>query len=324
MTGTLDTLLLLALPASGKSELRRYLDTRTPAQLAELHLRPGVQLDDYPYVHLMRRVSAELADLGSPPVFFASSGRGWLDPRDWGTLIHLINEDYAALTRSRPVPAEAADTLLRRFDAARRAVGAPAPFESLNAGLRSRLCAAIEEEATQLGVVEPVDLAAHTVVIEFARGGPEGARMPLDPPHGYGYSLSRLSPSILESAAILYVWVEPAESRRRNRERAKPGREADASILHHGVPEAVMREEYGTDDMKWLIEHGGRPGTVAVPAHGHTFHLPVVRFDNRVDRTSFLRADPGEWDDQLLATLWSSLVDAFGRLAALRAEQTAG
>jgi hypothetical protein len=314
MTQTLDTLLLLALPASGKSELRRYLDTRTRAQLAELHLRPGVQLDDYPYVHLMRRVSAELTRLGSPPLFFASSGEGWLEPRDWGVLIHLINEDYAALTHPRPVAAGAADALLRRFDVARRAVGAPAPFESLDEGLRSELCEAIEDDASALGRIEPVDLADHTVIIEFARGGPHAAEMPLTPPAGYGYSLSQLSPSILESAAILYVWVEPVESRRRNRERARPGREGDASILHHGVPEAVMMDEYGTDDVEWLIQHSDRPGTVAVSAHGRVFHLPIVRFDNRVDRTSFLRDEEDAWDPGKINALRGDLVNLLGRL----------
>ncbi|NNC93641.1 MAG: hypothetical protein HKN80_14250 [Acidimicrobiia bacterium] len=321
---TLDTLLLLALPASGKSELRRFLDSRSRDELAELHLRPGVQLDDYPYVHLMRRVSAELTRLGAPPIFFASSGEGWLEPRDWGALIHLLNEDYAALTSPRPAAPEAGGVLLRRFDAARRAVGAPAPFDALDGGVRSELCTAIETEASELDRLEPVDLAVRTVVIEFARGGPDDARMPLEPPNGYAYSLSQLSPAILESAAILYVWVEPAESRRRNRERAKPGREGDASILHHGVPETVMMDEYGTDDIEWLMEHSDRPGTIAVSAHGRVFHLPIVRFDNRVDRTSFLRSDPASWDGELVDGLRLALRDAFGQLAQLSDASAAG
>ena len=65
----LDTLLLLALPASGKYELRRYLDTRSGEELAELHLRPSVQLDDYPYVHLQLCVDEALEQLGQPRVF---------------------------------------------------------------------------------------------------------------------------------------------------------------------------------------------------------------------------------------------------------------
>ena len=77
--------------------------------------------------------------------------------------------------------------------------------------------------------------------------------MPIEPPHGYPYSLGQLSPEILDRASILYVWVTPEESRRRNNERARPGRDGDASILHHGVPEAVMLGDYGTDDLPWLM-----------------------------------------------------------------------
>ncbi len=316
----LDTLLLLALPASGKSELRRYLDTRSGEELAELHLRPSVQLDDYPYVHLMRRISAELTALDQDPVFFASSGEGWLEPRDWGALIHLLNEDFDALTTPRSPGG--ADGLLDRLDAARRKVGAPSPFEAMPPAIRSALCGAIDDEV--VGDPERIDPSRHTVVIEFARGGPQGAELPLAPPHGYAYSLAQLSEPILESAAILYVWVDPAESRRRNRERARPGPDGDASILHHGVPEVVMKDEYGTDDIEWLMEQSSRPGTVEVSNHGRLFHLPVVRFDNRVDRTSFLRADQTEWDDENLRELRSELVDDFARLAQLRAGEATG
>ena len=61
MSNVLDVVLLLALPASGKSEVRRYMASLTPEQCRnEFHLGPTVQLDDYPYVHMMRRVSQEL------------------------------------------------------------------------------------------------------------------------------------------------------------------------------------------------------------------------------------------------------------------------
>jgi len=317
---TLDTLLLLALPASGKSELRRYLDTRTAAELAELHLRPSAQLDDYPYVHFMRRISAELTALDQDPVFFASSGEGWLEPRDWGALVHLLNEDFEALTAPRPDLG--AEGLLDRLDVARRAVGAPAPFGAMPPAIRAAVCAAIEDEVVEHH--QPIDRSQHTVVIEFARGGAENAEPPLPPPHGYAYSLAQLSEAILKSAAILYVWVDPAESRRRNRERARPGPDGDASILHHGVPETVMRDEYGTDDIEWLMEHNERTGTVTVSAHGRTFHVPIVRFDNRIDRTSFLRADPAEWDQHRLDELRTALTEDFARLAQLRAAVTPG
>ena len=57
MANHLDVLLLLALPASGKSEARTYLASLSPEE-CEQHFGIGhtVQLDDFPYVHIMRRV----------------------------------------------------------------------------------------------------------------------------------------------------------------------------------------------------------------------------------------------------------------------------
>src|SRR5437870_13004024 len=93
MSTTLDVVLLLALPASGKSEVRRYLAHLAPDQCrGEMHLGPTVQLDDYPYVHLMRRVSQELRRRGHDGVLFDSDDLPMKEPRDWGTLIELLNE----------------------------------------------------------------------------------------------------------------------------------------------------------------------------------------------------------------------------------------
>ena len=101
MTRTIDTLLLLALPASGKSELRRYLAHLEPQVAVEdLHLGPTVQLDDYPYVHMMRRIAQELTLIDGDPVFFTDDASSFAEPRDWGTLIQLLNEDYELLGTS--------------------------------------------------------------------------------------------------------------------------------------------------------------------------------------------------------------------------------
>ena len=126
MPHTLDVLLLLALPASGKSEVRRYFASLTPEQCRdEMHMGPTVQLDDYPYVHMMRRVSQELRKLGRDGVFFDSDELPLKEQRDWGTLIELVNEDFDDLMKRRRVSAASAATwLLDRFDAARGAVGA--------------------------------------------------------------------------------------------------------------------------------------------------------------------------------------------------------
>ena len=106
MKSPIDTLLLLALPASGKSELRRYFATLDPdVRAADFRLGPTVQLDDYPYVHLMRRIDEELRNLDAGPVFFAANEQPMLKAHDWATLIELVNEDYASLGSTPAVPA---------------------------------------------------------------------------------------------------------------------------------------------------------------------------------------------------------------------------
>jgi len=318
MAQLIDTLLLLALPASGKSELRRYLAHLDPGDAArDLHLGPTVQLDDYPYVHLMRRIAQVLTSLGEEPVFFADDASSFAEPWEWGTLIQLLNDDFALLGTTPKPPDSAALWFLDRLDAARVAVGADAALGGMPGRLRARLMDVLEPEAAQLwaGLSSTVSSWSEgdTIVIEFARGGPDGASMPLVAPYGYAYSLAELSAPILERASILYVWVTPEESRRRNRERARPGREGDASILHHGVPEAVMLGDYGTDDLPWLIDQG-EGGAVEVGSAAGTARLPVAVFDNRVDHTSFLRADPADWPSTAVEGLHRELRAAFDRL----------
>ena len=323
MSRPIDVLLLLALPASGKSEVRRYLASLSPEQCRdELHLGPTVQLDDYPYVHMMRRVSQELRKAGADGIFFDSDDLPMKQPLDWGMLIELLNEDFDDLTRRRPASSpSAAEWLLQRFDRARSKVGAAAALGALPKSLRARLVQALEREAADLmrdknaGV--PDSLAGRTVVIEAARGGPDGAKMPLPAPLGYRYSLATLSDEILSRASILYVWVTPEESRRKNKERTDPN--DPGSILHHGVPDAVMYGDYGCDDMEWLIQQSDREGTVQIETRGRTHYLPVARFDNRVDKTTFVRAERSLWKPADVAALHAGLAGGFEKLARARA-----
>ncbi len=312
---TLDILLLLALPASGKSELRRYLATLDPATAGkDLHLGPTVQLDDYPYVHMMRRIAEEVQAIGEGPIIFRSSEEPFLESADWGTLIHLVNFDFADLTDAPdPVEGSAARWLFDRIDAAREELGVGPVISELPPASLDRLASALEDEARALidekNAAIPADLGGKTIVIEFARGGPEGSEMPLPAPYGYEYALSQLSDAILERATILYVWVDPEESRRRNVERAVAGRDGDASILNHGVPEAVMRSEYGTDDLMWLLARDGG-SAIEVRRGDRTYAIPTGVFDNRVDLTSFLRADESEWSSFELRRLHRELGNA--------------
>ncbi|MEN8237665.1 MAG: hypothetical protein ABFR53_00550 [Actinomycetota bacterium] len=315
----IDTLLLLALPASGKSELRRYLaSVDADVASSDFALGPTVQLDDYPYVHFMRRVSEEIRLHGGPPVFFGSDREPFLDGGDWATLIELVNEDYAALGTRPSVPDEPTVWLLDRFDRARTIVGLNPPFVGLSDGMLALLAGALDEEVAEHAREMAATLADYqpgisTVLIEFARGGPEGTHPPLPDPHGYAFSLRHLSDDILGRAAALYVWVTPDESRRRNRDRAVPGLEGDASILHHGVPDVVMRGDYGVDDFQWLLERGGGHA-IEVETGEATFTIPAAVFDNRIDHTSFLRADRSEWDPALVTELHAALASAFADL----------
>ena len=85
--------LLQALPASGKSEVRNFMANIEPERLKqEFHIGENLQLDDFPYVHMMRRIDNELQAMGHARVFYPGE-EPFIDGRDWGTLCCLLNED---------------------------------------------------------------------------------------------------------------------------------------------------------------------------------------------------------------------------------------
>lgn len=320
MAKHIDVLLLNALPASGKSEVRHYLAGLSPEECeAQFGIGHTVQLDDYPYVHMMRRVSQELRALGHDPVFFDADNLPMKDPLDWGTLMELLNEDYHDLVnKHRPAPACAVTWLMERFDANRAKVGAKTFWKTLDGDARAKLIETLGPESKKLlddKVAEvPDTLQGKTIVVEFARGGKDGSSMPLADPWGYQYSYRMLCPEMLEKSSILYIWVSPEESRRKNDERTDPN--DPGSILNHGVPIEVMLGDYGCDDMAYLVETSEKPNTVTVKAHGKTYHLPVGRFDNRVDRTTFVRGDRASWDPEAKRLLQEGMRAAFDELFA--------
>ena len=315
----LDTVLLLALPASGKSEVRTYLDhVSDDVRRRDFRMNPSVQLDDFPYVHFMRRVDDELVRLGKPRVYFRSSDAPFIDPRGWGMLIECLNEDVDDL-RARRVAAPPAPGahLLHRLEEAAAKVGAGAIFGGLDARTRGAVASALDAEAakhlTDKHANYPATLEGKTLVIEFARGGPDNAKMPLPDPIGYRYSIGRLSDSILERASVLYIWVEPEEAKRKNRARSNP--DDPGSILHHGVPEEVMRVDYGCDDIAHLVATSEKKGAITIATRGRKFHLPVGRVDNRVDKTSFLRDDPKTWRRECVDAVHAAIRDAVAGMA---------
>ena len=328
MSQLLDTILLFSLPASGKSEVRRYLASLTPEQCRnDFHMGPTLQLDDYPYVHLMHRIDDELKANGLDYAYYLGPNRPFRDNWTWAVLIELLNEDHANLmTGNKTLVASAAQHLFDRLDAAHAKVGLSEPLGGIPHRIRVRLAEALEAECrTELDVLNrqnAQDKAGRTLVIEAARGGANGSIFPLCPPQGYDTAFQTLSPAILEKASVLYVWVDPSESRRKNIERGRP--DGQGSILHHSVPREVMLGQYGCDDMAWLMAQSDRPGTIRVErvvAAGDryetkVYHLPVARFDNRGDLTTFVREDQKLWKPTDVKAIHTGLKAAFDQLAA--------
>lgn len=323
----IETLLLFSLPASGKSELRKYLAGLTPEQCRdEMHIGETLQLDDYPYVHFMHRIDDELAKHGWRYVFYKGPSRPFQDEWEWAALIELLNEDYADLMSGRQHnPPSAAELLFERLDAAHVKVGLPQHLAEVPHGIFKKVAHALEAECradlTARNTQAAKDKTGRTVVIEAARGGPNGAAFPLTPPVGYATTFQQLSEAILSKAAVLYIQVDPAESRRKNIERGRP--DGQGSILHHSVPMEVMLGQYGCDDMAYLASISGKPNTISVERlfeekgvwRSRTFNLKVAMFDNRKDLTTFVREERSKWKPADVQAIHAELKRAMGTLA---------
>ena len=305
-----DVVLLVALPASGKSEVRNFMANIEPERLQkEFHIGENLQLDDFPYVHMMRRIDNELEKMGEERLFYPGE-EPFIDGRDWGTLCCLLNEDYHDLLNRNIVGTDSAAKLLfDRIDRAGAQVGINPRIAMLKEDIRNRLAELLEKEARVMldekHAAYPESFDNKTIIIECARGGPDGSDMPLGGTFGYQYSLPLFCPEILEKSVVLYIWVTPEESRRKNSDRADPN--DPGSNLHHGVPMAVMLGDYGCDDMEYLVEHSEQENTIIVSAYGKNYHLPIGIFDNRQDKTSFLRETPEKWDANRVDTVTAAI-----------------
>ena len=321
---TFQIVLLVALPASGKSEVRKYLANIAPEVLKnDLHIGENLQLDDFPYVHLMRRIDDELTALGKERVFFQSGDKPFINPKDWETLIHILNEDYEDLMNSNVLtPASVGELICSRIESAAIKSGIDPRLSIIDASAMKTVYSKIEKESADLLKEKHAQYTdsfeGKTIIIEAARGGPHGSSMPLPAPFGYKHSLSCFSKKILEKAVILYIWVTPEESRRKNDARTDPN--DPGSILHHGVPIDVMMNDYGTDDMDWLEETSDKKGAITIEADGTKFNLPIGRFDNRVDKTSFLREDKSLWPKEKVEAMHAGIKSACDKIYGLKEE----
>jgi hypothetical protein len=315
----IDVLLLLGLPASGKSEIRRFLaDVPPPLRAADFGLGQLVQIDDFPYVWIMRAVDAFRHSRALPPAYFLAADLPFSDAREWLALSLLLRWDFVEITRGAlPRPRSAGTWLLDRIERARRSVGLPPAFRFTERKVRIELDESLAAEAAALIDERRPHLAAdgpQTLLVELARGGADWMRPPLPPPLGYAASLPMLGEEILGRAAVLHVRVSPAESSRRNLKRADPSH--PGSVLGHSVPEIVMRQDYGVDDLAWLAARSDVPGTIRIPCGDRYFHLPIVTFENEPDLTSFARQAVNVWPRSKVEELYAELSESLERLAA--------
>lgn len=314
----LNVLLFTALPASGKSEVRRYLDhVNKKTALKEFGIAETVQIDDFPYVHMMRLISTELINQGLEGAFFRSPVLPFKNAYEWGTLIQLVNLEYEDIAYQRPVSSAAtAEWLFARIDEARSKINQEPVFSKIAPSIRRSLASNLESEAAKivknLNQNIALGLANKTVVIEFSRGGANSSTMPLPAPYGYNYAFSQLSPEILEKASIFYIQVAAEDSLKKNTVRSNP--KDPGSILNHKVPLAVMYADYGCDDMFYLKEKSPKPHTVSIQSRGKTYLLPIGIFDNRDDKTTFLREDSALWNKETVAKLHNTLKKTFTEL----------
>ena len=278
----------------------------------EFHIGDNLQLDDFPYVHFMRCIDNEMVKLGNDPLFYPGQNP-FINNYDWGTLIQLLNEDYHDLLNRKKVSVDsAAIYLFDRIDNAAATVNLPPRMALLDLKTKNTIAENLEAEARRILDEKesqiPESFEGKTIVIECARGGPDGSTLPLDGAYGYQYSLPQFAPDLLKEAAILYIWVTPEESRRKNNERANP--DDPGSNLFHGVPMSVMLGDYGCDDMQYLREHAEIKDTITVKRDGLTFNVPIGVFDNRVDKTSFLREDVAKWDKDKVEEMTKAIKEA--------------
>ena len=120
----LPILIFAALPASGKSETRRYLKSLSKEENKKIRLGDtSTQVDDYPYVDAMKKIDNACLKTLNQTIFFDSKTENFFCGYDWGTLVYLINDDYLDIIECNPkIPSkyekDPVTWLFNRFDVA--------------------------------------------------------------------------------------------------------------------------------------------------------------------------------------------------------------
>ena len=132
-----DVLILIARPASGKSEIIHYLKSiPSPERVERFHIAPFVEIDDFPMLWTWFEEDDILERLGyerlhsTPDLYFVHDGL-------WQLLIERIGLDYGKLLRDRPTFHER-NTVLVEFSRGAQHGGYTEAFQHLPAELLER------------------------------------------------------------------------------------------------------------------------------------------------------------------------------------------
>ncbi|KAH7821521.1 uncharacterized protein MONOS_4433 [Monocercomonoides exilis] len=320
----IPVVLLCALPASGKSESRAFLRS-LPVEKSRAEFKigfPTTQLDDYPYVEMMRNFDTELQKMGEKRSFYWGDYFPAIENYYWGVLIQMLNEDYFDIINKRAIETTTpAKWMIERIDRIFGERGLARPFAKYTPDVISKLCEKFDAHVANF-LKEKNEYALsytpeRTIIIEFARGGGCGAErypdfFPLPEPFGYQYSLAQMAPEILSVCAMLYIQVTPAQSFEKNLARAPPIGWTGSTDIFHCVPDMVMRFDYGCDDFEYLLKKSDKENTLKITKKdGQIFYIPVGVFDNREDLTTFCRGDVSTWPKESVEKIYAAMTKAF-------------
>ena len=331
----LPILMFCALPASGKSESRRFFKSLTPEEMSQFHLGDSsTQVDDYPYVDALEKIDVFCKETLDTTIFKDPNTRLFLNEYEWGVLTYLINEDYLDLKKlDKKIPEEfekdPVKWLFDRYDAASEKTGkVPRRFEELEKKSDKTKFAEFKKKCFDVCKTLlhdkydniPESLEGKTIVFEFSRGGEKGSSFPLPAPYGYQYTLSLFDDEILNNANILYIWVTPEQSFNKNKQRALEGLQGKSQTvstqlsLNHGVPDSVMNHEYGVDDFEYLISQSKDGKYVPIIKNGKEFKVKAGRLDNRTDLTSDFRKPQKDWTKEQIDNMTQAMKKALDAL----------
>lgn len=320
----IPVVLLNALPASGKSETRAFLRS-LPVEKSRAEFKigfPTIQLDDYPYVEMLREFDTEFQRLGEKRSFYWGDYFPAIENYYWGCLIQFLNEDYHDVINKRAIETNTPTKwVVDRIDRVWSERGLGKPFAKYSPEVIEKLytkfdthCANFLKEKNEYATTYNTN---RTIILEFARGGGVGAErypdfFPLPEPFGYQYSLSQLCPEILSVAAMLYIQVTPEQSFEKNLSRAPPIGWTGSTDIFHCVPDMVMRFDYGCDDLFYLLKISDKPNAIKIKGpDGKEYYIPVGIFDNREDLTTVCRGEVSTWPKEAIDKLYAAATKAF-------------